>query len=217
MIKPVLKYCIPIYLVLGCVSMGMLRRGWIPLMDLLEGFLGLLLMIAIVTVLGLFFGMVISVVIRKPNHERKFYWLGQLISFALIAIPLTQAILDSNPPKRSIAEQNEITIREVTDTFSRQFVVPAFDSLKSKFKNPNDLNLNSVTTIEHDGGFSVYFAYNLFDNKTKEYYSKYEVKNDQIQLAQFNLDTHSTREYLHIQKRQEGLKDTLNALESMAK
>lgn len=161
--------------------------------------------------------MVISVVIRKPNHERTFYWLGQLISLALIAIPLTQAILDSNPPKRSNAEQNEITIREVTDTFSRQFVVPAFDSLKSKFKNPNDLNLNSVTTIENDGGFSVYFAYNLFGNKAKEYYSKYEVTNDQIQLAQFNLDTHSTREYLHIQKRQEGLKDTLNALESMAK
>jgi hypothetical protein len=178
--------------------------------------LALSILIVIVIVVGLLFGMIISVVIRKPNHDRKFYWIGQLISLTLFASTFAHTLVDGHH-KRSIAEENEITIRDVTDSITRPFVHRAFDSLKLKFKSPNDLDLNSVTSIQNAGGFTVYFAYNLFDHSDKEYYSKFEVKNAQAQLVQFNLDTRSTIDYLHVYKQQEALKDTLKKYENQIK
>lgn len=212
MIKPVLKYCIPIYLLLGYATLVVLRRGDVSV----EVLLVLLIPIAIIIVLGLLFGVFISVLIRKPNHERKFYWIGQLASFMLATTFFIYAWEDSQY-KRSNAEENELTIRNVTDSISRPFVLPAFDSLKLKFKNPNDLKLNSVTSFANDDGFTVYFAYNLVDNHIKEYYSRYKVENGQARLVQFNLDTRSTIDYLHVSRQQDALKDTLKKYEKIMK
>jgi hypothetical protein len=212
MLRSILKYCIPIYLLLGCITIVVIRQ--------FDNFLAFLLvswiLIAIIIAVGLFFGMIISVVIRKPNHEPKFYWIGQLVSLTLIAPTFIHTVVDGRRT-RSNAEENEITIRNVTDSISGPFVHRAFDSLKLKFKSPNDLDLNSVTEIENRDGFTVYFAYNLFGKHDKEYYSKYRVKTDQAQLVQFNLDTRSTIDYLHVHKLQESLKDTLKKYENMAK
>src|SRR6516164_7915113 len=109
MIKPVLKYCIPIYLLLGLATIIVLRRS----SPSLAAVLLLLFMIICVIVLGLLIGMIISVLIRRPHRERIFYTIGQLISFVLLASTFIQAIPANNHPKRSIAEENEVTVREV--------------------------------------------------------------------------------------------------------
>jgi hypothetical protein len=212
MIKPVLKYCIPIYLLLGYTTLVALRRGDVSV----EVLLVLLIPIAIIIVLGLFFGVFISVLIKKPNHESKFYWIGQLASILLVTAFFIYAWEDNNH-KRSNAEENELTIRNVTDSDSRPFVLPAFDSLKLKFKSPNDLHLNSVTSFVNDDGLTVYFAYNLIADHAKEYYSKYKVENGQARLVQFNLDTRSTIDYLHVSRQQDALKDTLKKYEKIMK
>jgi hypothetical protein len=213
MIKPVLKYCIPIYLLLAYITLAVAKGTMFPL----AAFLIASVLIVVIVVLGLVIGMIISVLFRMPNHERKFYWIGQMISVAFLVTTFIQAFLTDNRPKRSMAEENEVTIRELTDTITRPFVLRAFENLKSKFNSPNDLEINSVTELQNAEGFTVYFSYNLNNNPSKEYYSKYDVGNVQAKLIEFNLDTRSTAEYLQIRKQHEKTDSLVDKLEKMSK
>jgi hypothetical protein len=161
--------------------------------------------------------MIISVLIRRPHRERIFYTIGQLISFVLLASTFIQAIPANNHPKRSIAEENEVTVREVTDSSIWPFVLPAFDSLKLKFKNPNDIEINSVTALQNSRGFTLYFVYNLSGDKSEEYYSKYQAHKGQADLIQFNLNTRATRGGMRLQKQQKAIDDSVNKYEKMTK
>jgi hypothetical protein len=91
MILPVLKYCTPIYLLLAGISLVVIKRGAVTLPAVLV-FLSL---IAAIIVLGLLFGMILSVLIKNPQHERTFYWIGQVIAFLLIVLPFGKALYDS--------------------------------------------------------------------------------------------------------------------------
>ena len=150
MIKPILKYCIPIYLVLGYITMVAVRRTIFSS----EASLILLVFIAVIIALGLFIGLIISVLARKPNHEHKFYGLGQIISFSLIASFIIYGLLIDSRPKRSMAEENEVTIQQLTDTITRPYVLRAYNNLKSKFNSPNDLEIKSITEIQQPDGFT---------------------------------------------------------------
>jgi hypothetical protein len=205
MIKPVLKYCIPIYLVLGYITMLVGRRTIFSS----EASLILLVLIAVIIALGLFIGLIISVLARKPNHERKFYGLGQIISFALIVSFIIYGLLIDTRSKRSMAEENEVTIRELTDTITRPYVLRAYNNLQSKFNSPNDLEIHSITEIQQPEGFTIYFVYTLFNTKSKEYYSKYEVSNTLVQLVQFNLDKQTNPGFFKFRKQQEAELDTV--------
>jgi hypothetical protein len=212
MIKPILKYCISLYLVLGFIAFLLLKKDDGPLGPLLA----LSILIVIIVVVGLFLGMIISVLIRRPARERIFYGIGQALSFTLGASFFLYALFH-NPDKRTNAELNEATIRNLNNNNSWPFILPAFDSLKLKFKSPDDLKLNAVTSFGKDSGYTVYFAYNLFNNNTKEYYSKYEVANGQAKLIQFNLNTQSSIDYLHVSGKQEELKDSMKKYERLFK
>ena len=84
----ILKYCIPIYLVLAAMLLRVIRGGgsW----DAALLFLGL---IAAVTVMGLILGMVISVLVRKPRYDMVFYAAGQVVAFGSIVIPFLNVVL----------------------------------------------------------------------------------------------------------------------------
>ena len=81
MIKHALKYCIPVYLLVGGITIALTlgRRD-----EFLPALAAVLFLITIVVVAGLLIGMIISVLIKKPNYKRKVYLLGQLISFTLL-------------------------------------------------------------------------------------------------------------------------------------
>lgn len=193
------------YLILGYMTIVAVRRTIFSL----EASLILLVFIAVIIVLGLFFGLLISVIARKPNHERKFYGIGQIISFMLIAGFLTYGLLVDTQPKRSKAEENEVMIRQLTDSITRAYVSRSFENLKSKFNSPNDLDVKSITEIQQPEGYNIYFVYTLFDTKSKEYYSKYEVNTALVKLVQFNLDTRTNPGFLNFRKQQESEIDTV--------
>ena len=91
MILPVLKYCTPIYLILAGISLVVIERGAVTLPAVLV----FLVLIAAIIVLGLLLGMILSVLIKKPQHERTFYWIGQVIAFLLVVLPFGKALYDS--------------------------------------------------------------------------------------------------------------------------
>jgi hypothetical protein len=108
-----------------------------------------------------------------------------------------------------MAEENAVTIQDLTDTITRPYVLGAYNNLTSKFNSPNDLETNSITQLQQSDGFTIYFTYNLFNNQSKEYYSKYKVNDAQAKLVQFNLDTRSNPDYFKLHKQQEAEIDTL--------
>lgn len=87
MILPVLKYCLPIYVLLAFGFVLAVKHAPIDIV----GVLVLAAIIAAITVLGLILGMILSVLIRKPRHERVFYAIGQLIAFVLVLTPFVKA------------------------------------------------------------------------------------------------------------------------------
>jgi hypothetical protein len=82
MILPVLKYCLPIYLLLAGLLLLGVKGG-----HSLAAVLILLGLIIAITVLGLILGMLLSVLIRRPKLERWFYLIGQVVAFGVIVIP----------------------------------------------------------------------------------------------------------------------------------
>jgi hypothetical protein len=82
MILRVLKYCIPIYLVLAVLLLSEIRggRSW-------DAVLILLGLIAAITVLGLILGMVACVLVRVPAYELAFYAIGQVVAFGFMVYP----------------------------------------------------------------------------------------------------------------------------------
>jgi hypothetical protein len=87
MILPVLKYCLPIYLLLAGGLFLEIRGG-----RTLGAALVLLGLIVAITVLGLILGMILSVLVRKPKFETVFYLIGQVVAFGLIVTPFLSVV-----------------------------------------------------------------------------------------------------------------------------
>ena len=110
-----------------------------------------------------------------------------------------------------MADENIVTIRDLTDTVTRPFVLRAFENLVSKFNSPNDLEINSVIELQDSDGFTVYFTYNLFPAESQEYYSKYEVNNSDAKLIQYNSPL-SSQDYLKLSKQIQAEIDTVTKI-----
>lgn len=123
--------------------------------------------------------------------------------------------------KKTTAQENEATIESLTDHGQEYFGRIAFDSLKQKFKNPDDFVLNTYTVFEQDSLidsqkdsiYTVYFNYTLKDDKTKELMAKYIVIDHQATLKGFDIDKYDNAEYMQVYKKQEVLKAKVDKLD----
>lgn len=223
MIKKILKYCVPAYILSGIITSiviliprGPANIGYAALYVLLVS----LAFTLIITAVGLLLGLVPSILIQSPAKEKLFYWVGQIFSFiAFYTFFIYLMVHDFN--KKTTAQENEATIESLTNNGQEYFGRIAFDSLKQKFKTPDDFVLNTYTVFEQDSTinsqkdsiFTVYFSYMLKDDKAKELMAKYFVIDHQAILKGFDIDKHDNAEYMQVYKKQEVLKAKLDKLD----
>ena len=220
MIKKILKYCVPVYILSGIITaLSFIIPGGLGNIGNAVVFITLvpLAFTLIITAIGLLLGLVPSILIQIPSKEKTFYWTGQIISFiAFYTFFIYMTVHDFN--KKTTAQENEATIVSLTDHGKEYFARIAFDSLELKFKTPDDFVLNTYIAFEKDSTidsqkkhtYTVYFSYTLKDNKAKELMAKYIVIDHQAILAGFDIDKYDSAEYMQVYKKQEVLKAKLD-------
>ena len=220
MIKKILKYCVPAYILSGLITIitylvitGSYHNLWgVALITIITT----LFIALIITAIGLLFGLVPSILIQRPAKEKIFYWVGQIVAFIVFYAWFINLIAPDFH-KHSIktnAQENEATIVSLTDHGKEYFTRIAFDSLELKFKTPDDFVLNTYIAFERDSTidsqkhhiYTVYFSYTPNDDKTKELMAKYLVINHQAILAGFDIDKYDNPEFMRAYKEQEVLK-----------
>jgi len=182
MIKKILKYCIPVYILSGIITAlifiiprGLGNAGNVAVFITVVP----LAFTLIIAAIGLLLGLVPSILIQSQSKEKTFYWTGQIISFIAFYTFFTYMMVH-NFNKKTNAQENEATILSLTDNGREYFGRVAFDSLKLKFKTPDDFVLNTYTIFvqdstinsQKDSVYTVYFSYTLKDNKDKELMAK---------------------------------------------
>lgn len=224
MIKKILKYCVPAYILSGLITIitylvttGPYHNLWgVALLTIITT----LLIALIITAIGLLLGLVPSILIQRPAKEKIFYWVGQIVAFIVFYAWFINLIAPDFH-KHSIktnAQENEATIVSLTDHGKEYFARIAFDSLELKFKSPDDFVFNTYIAFEQDSTidsqkdsiYTVYFSYTLKDNKEKELMAKYFVIEHQAVLAGFDVDKYDNPEYMRVYKKQEVLKAKLD-------
>jgi hypothetical protein len=219
MIKKILKYCIPAYLLSGVVTIIVIAKGHV---NLLPAAIFLVVIIAIITGVGLLLGLIPSILIQRPAIEKAFYWIGQIISFIAFYTYFLYSV-NFGSDKKTNEQENEATMRSLTDNGKEYFGLVAFDSLKLKFRTPDDFVLNTYTVFAQDSMvnaqkdpiYTVYFSYTLKDDKENELMAKYIVMDHQARLAGFNIDKNANEEFMRVYRKQEALKDSANKFEKM--
>jgi hypothetical protein len=210
-----LKYFIGFYAIILVLAIIVSARGghedspWL--------FYGLLVLsVVLMLAIGLFFGMLLSVIFRKPAKENLFYWIGQFMSLALVVSLLGFAAFQTREGNLTNDEKNKKLIDNLARGASAYAIVLAFDTLRAHFKDPNGFLLYSTTTyvlskdsLNHelrdinveaqDSLFNVYLFYDFPRLREKDFYAKVRVTGTQVKLEKKDVDVSTSAEYKHMQ------------------
>jgi hypothetical protein len=220
MIKKILKYCVPAYVLSGIISFiavfvitGPVYNLWLAALFTV---IVALFIALIISSIGLLFGLIPSILIQRASKEKIFYWVGQIAAFIVFYAWFINSMVPDlhKHTKKTTAQENEATILSLTNHGKEYFARIAFDSLELKFKTPDDFVLNTYIAFEHDSTidskkdpiYTVYFSYTLKDDKTKELMAKYLVIDHKAILASFDIDKYENAEFMRVYKKQEALK-----------
>lgn len=132
MIKKILKYCIPFYILSGLITIitylvitGPYHNLWgVALLTIITT----LLIALIITAIGLLFGLVPSILIQRPAKEKIFYWVGQIVAFVVFYawfINWVTPDLHKHTIKTN-AQENEATIESLTDQLTGFTTCPLY-------------------------------------------------------------------------------------------
>jgi hypothetical protein len=163
--------------------------------------LPLIILLVILYGLGLLFGLILSIIIRKPARENSFYFIGQSLSLGLLIFFLMKSYFED--AQKTYSERNEITIRN-----TEPFIETAYEKMKSNFASPNEYLIHTYYSIGHDSVenfevkklFVIYFVYNLKKNPKTNYFSKFIVFNNNATLDEFQIQTTNNQEYKNLLK-----------------
>ncbi len=148
---------------------------------------------------GLFFGMLLSAIFRKPAKEDLFYWIGQFMSLALVVFLLGLAAFQSTEGKLTNDEKNKKLIDDVARDAGGYAIQLAFDTLRAHFNDPNEFILHSTTTYvsgkdslnrtlrdineeAQDSLFTIYLFYNFPRLREGDFYAKVRVTGTRVTL-----------------------------------
>ena len=171
---------------------------------------------AIFYIVGLLIGLVISILLRKPEKEPLFYLIGQLLPLFILLLTGIYVFYDNfNKPYFRINEERS----EKLDPEIKL----AYENLKSKFPSPNDFLFHTYAAygnisrknIQPDTSYTIYLEYNLKINPKLTYYSKYRVDKYGIQLLDFQVPADTSEEYRQIENTRNTFNKTVDKLESI--
>jgi hypothetical protein len=170
-------------------------------------FIPFTLSILVVSILGLIFGVIISVIFKTPRKERWFYASGQILAFGLVLIFILKKSSDSENREDKFKNARDRYLYLYHDSLYSDMRIErtAIEKLESEFDAPNSFLLNTHFTIPHDTIISgkkttvydVYFAYDAVEKDSL--FSKIIVLNDSAFIVKFNVDVNSDEEFQRIQ------------------
>jgi hypothetical protein len=212
MIKNVLKYFIALYLLILVllVILGLVKKQ--PGDDFVWPLVGITCLLAALLVIGLFIGMVLSVLLKMPAREKLFYWIGQFVSLSAL-VWLTWYARWGGKETLTHDAQNQRTIADLSEGPAGYALKLSFDTLRSHFTDPNEFKIDSTITVSPgiprldsltnktiivDSTFIVYLIYHFPRLKEGEFYAKTRITGNQIKLEKINEDTKTSAEYMHL-------------------
>lgn len=162
--------------------------------------------ILLVSVIGLIFGVLISVLFRTPRKERWFYACGQLIAFAILMgfiIKKNTKLADREEKFRN-ASNSYLYLYQDSLPFNMKNEKIAIEKLSSKFKKPNSFLLTSLYTFPRDTtisgkkstAYEIYLAYDTIESDSL--FSKIILLNDRAYIEKFNTYANTDEEFQRI-------------------
>ena len=173
-----------------------------------------LFLLVILYGLGLFLGLVISILFRKPEQEKTFYFIGQCLSLAFLLAILLISFFDD--AQINYAERND---NKMSNTEPQAEI--AYDKMKTNFSSPNDflirtyfsIGRDSVENFEVNHAWTVYFVYNLKKHPKTTYFSKFIVFKNKASIAEFQIQTKNNQEFNTLLRVNNGIDDIINEYE----
>lgn len=154
------------------------------------------LSLLLLSILGLIFGVILSVLVRKPGKEPWFYVSGQILAFGLLLgfILKENTGLVNRENKFKNASDRYLYIYQDNLPFDQKIEKIAIEKLESKFDKPNAFLLSQIYTRHIDTIVSgnktinhiVYFTYDILERDSL--FSKISVLNDTAYIVKFNAD-----------------------------
>ena len=174
-----------------------------------------------VWLLGLFIGVIISVIAQKPYREHWYYIAGQVIVIGGVIYLILNNIYEARRHQKNygnIESNHSFVDLDNRHTSEDEPVKKAFRKLESSFENPNAFHItkynsywgDTLRDMRLDSVFLVYFTYTV---DKKELFSKVSVLEDTARIEILHGDARTDPEYLRIMEDWNNMK--LEQLESI--
>jgi hypothetical protein len=118
--------------------------------------------------------------------------------------------MTSNEPK-TINQENERYVAGFSGGSPQMGI--AFDSLKLQFPDPNDFKIETSLSLIRDSVWTITFAYSLPQEKLKERYATFVVRDSVARMMQFNR-SQAELQFVHIADKMKRFKEFADSVEA---